>query len=392
MPKKKTESKPISPIQKARDGLKKSLGKNYEDSKVPLNDDLLREPIPHIPTGSVILDYLIGGRPNQFGVPPCPGWPRGRISNVYGNPGAGKTTAALEACASVIRMGETCAYIDFENEVDPSYAAAIGVPIADENHFILDQPDTLEEGFRLMWAYAKAGVSLIVIDSVGAGVPEQWFRAKDEEIGQQGRIGLLASKWSNFLPRFKRLITKSGTAVIAISQLRSKIGGMGMGPTTEVQGGKAWQYYSCVRMGLRVAGKERAKMFNPLLGKAEEQVTATNVIAKLDKCKVSSSVFHEMKYWLSHGSGIDDVRSIIEVGTNYNVISKKGAWYTWVTPEGEEIKACGYAGFRAQVDEKGLSDTLFSHISPLLTRQFGDGEVESEEDADPSILDGLEND
>ena len=76
------------------------------------------------------------------------------------------------------------------------------------------------------------------------------------------------------------------------------------------------------------------------MGKAEEQVTATNVIAKLDKCKVSSSVFHEMKYWLSHGSGIDDVRSIIEVGTNYNVISKKGAWYTWVTPDGEEIKAC----------------------------------------------------
>lgn len=392
MPKKKTESKPISPIQKAREGLKKSLGKNYEDSKVPLNDNLLREPAPHIPTGSVILDYLIGGRPNQFGVPPCPGWPRGRISNVYGNPGAGKTTAALEACASVIRMGEACAYIDFENEVDPSYAAAIGVPIADENHFILDQPDTLEEGFRLMWAYAKAGVGLIVIDSVGAGVPEQWFRAKDEEIGQQGRIGLLASKWSNFLPRFKRLITKSGTAVIAISQLRSKIGGMGMGPTTEVQGGKAWQYYSCVRMGLRVAGKERAKMFNPLLGKAEEQVTATNVIAKLDKCKVSSSVFHEMKYWLSHGSGIDDVRSIIEVGTNYNVISKKGAWYTWVTPDGEEIKACGYAAFRSAIDEKDLSNTLFSHISPLLTQQFGDGEVEPDEDADPSILDGLEDD
>ena len=124
----------LGPLARARAALKSVL---KEDPSVPLTDSALRSSMAHIPTGSVIVDYLIGGRPNQFGVAPCPGVPRGRILNLYGNAGAGKTTLALSTAASVCNAGGTCVYIDWENEVDPRYAAALGVPVQDEDRFIL---------------------------------------------------------------------------------------------------------------------------------------------------------------------------------------------------------------------------------------------------------------
>jgi len=357
-------AKNLSPLQRARAALK---GVIKEDHVVPLTDNALRQSMPHIPTGSIIVDFLIGGRPNQYGVAPCPGIPRGRILNLYGNAGAGKTTLALSTAASVCNAGGTCVYIDWENEVEPRYAAALGVPVSDESRFLLMQPETLEEGLKIMVQMASEGVDLIVIDSVGAAVPEDLYHRDIKEEGAQSRIGLVAQKWSQFLPKFKSLISKTNTAVIGISQLRKKIATTGHGPDSEAQGGEAWKFYSAVRMMLRVFMKEKTKQFNAITGKPEDMVTGTLVLAKLDKCKVSDSVHHEQKFYLKSGTGIDNTRSVVDLAIAYKIVNKGGAWYDWPTAPKGPIRAQGMDSLIKQIGEdKGNLPALFAQVAPKL--------------------------
>lgn len=363
-----------------------------EDHVVPLTDSALKKAMPHIPSGSVNMDYLIGGRPNQFGVAPCPGYPRGRIINLYGNAGAGKTTLALTACASVCAAGGTAVYIDWENEVDPRYAARLGVPVSDENRFLLLQPNTLEEGMKIMIQMAVEGVDLIVVDSVGAGVPEDKYNQDLKDEGHAGRMGLLAGKWSNFLPKYKSLIRRSNSCVIGISQLRKTMNGMGMGPDSDTQGGEGWKFYSAVRIMLRVFQKERSKTFNVLTGKLEEAVTGTIVLAKLDKCKVSDSVHHEQKFYLESGKGIDNARSVVEMALSYRVVNKvSGSWLHWPTAPKGEIKVNGMAAFLAALkqDPKNV-DVMFSQVQARM--QTGEqAAIEENAEAEEAVSSELDD-
>ena len=354
----------LGPLARARAALKSVL---KEDPSVPLTDSALRSSMAHIPTGSVIVDYLIGGRPNQFGVAPCPGVPRGRILNLYGNAGAGKTTLALSTAASVCNAGGTCVYIDWENEVDPRYAAALGVPVQDEDRFILCQPNTMEDGMKIMVQMASEGVDLIVIDSVGAAVPEDLYHRDVKEEGAQSRIGLVAQKWSQFLPKFKSIITKSNTAVIGISQLRKTIAAGGHGPDSAPQGGESWKFYSAVRMMLRVYSKEKTKQFSAMTGKTEEIVTGTIVMAKLDKCKVSDSAHHELKFYLNSGSGINNTRSVVDLAVAYKIVNKGGAWYEWATAPSGPMRAQGLDSLIRQITaDKNALPALFAQVAPKL--------------------------
>lgn len=367
--KKATKKVGSGALDMARKAVSKAIG-NKEESVVQLDPNRLKESHPHIPSGSIILDYLFGGRPNRYGVRPCPGVPRGKITNVYGNPGAGKTTMALTVAASVCDDGGTVAYIDWENEVDPTYAATLGVPISDKERFLLIQPVSLEEGFAWMTSCASAGVDLIVIDSVGAAVPEEIMSKIGK--GDMGRIGILAAKWGKFLPYLKTIIGRSGTAVIGISQLRTKIStgpASYGGPTTQAQGGWAWKFYSNIRLRLTVIQKEKEQLFNHVTGQSEVMVTGTKVKAKLDKCKVSEGAFHEQVLYLKSGEGYDDVRSIIEIAISYNIIKKGGSWFTYVRPDGTEIKGQGMPGFRTKLmGAEGAIMEVFNAIEPHLTK------------------------
>lgn len=356
--------KRVSPLLAARENLTKIL---KEDHVVPLNENQLASSMPHYPTGVVTIDYLIGGRLNSRGVPPCPGLPGGRIINLYGSPGAGKTTLALTAAASICAKGGTCVYIDWENEVEPRYAEVLGVPVKDPSRFLLYQPNTLEEGLKIMITMASAGVDLIVVDSVGAAVPQDLYERKVEEEGEQARIGLVAQKWSQFLPKFKSLIRKSGTCVLGISQLRKKIGGQGHGPDAEPQGGEAWKYYSAVRISLRVFQKEMGKVFNALTGKTEDMIVGAIVLAKLDKCKVSDSVHHEQKFFLRSGTGIDNVRTVVDLAAIYKIVGKSGSWFEWPEAPGGPIKAQGMEQMIQKVKAQNAMEALFAQVVPKMT-------------------------
>lgn len=363
--KKKSESKTTTSKKRPKINLEKVASelssKIGDDSSVVFDEDSLNQSIPHISTGCIALDYLIGGRENEKGVKPCPGIPRGRFSLIYGLPGSGKTTIALQTCATICNDGGTAIYIDWENEVEPKYAQALGVPITDRSKFILYQPTTLEEGLTIMVKMAEQGVDLIIMDSIGAAVPREFFEKKE---GDTPQIGLNARKWSNYLPKFKKVVKKYDTSVLAISQLRDNIGAMGYGNNYTIQGGKAWKFFNSLQIMLKVVGSEKGKIWNPIQGKFTEQIIGNKVRAKLDKCKVSSAMKNEIEFYVMSGIGTDNKRTIVELGINTGVIKKRGAWFSWNGPNGE-VKGQGLPNFLEMIEDH--IDSIFTEVRPYLS-------------------------
>lgn len=344
----------------------------------------VKQSLPHIPMGSIVIDYLIGGKPNKYGVPPCPGMPRNRIMQLYGHEGSGKTTLALTCAASAIASGGTVCFIDFEHAIIPYYAEALGVPIGDKSKFVLAQPESLDQGMQIAFAMAKAGVDLIVFDSVGAGVPQKILDQDLTDVANLGQIGLLASMWSKFLPKIRQVIGRTGTSLIGISQIRAGISTMGHGNTPDsVQGGKAWRFYSDLRLKLRRFSTEKTKVMNQLTNKKEDKVTGAKIVAKLDKCKVSPQQGNEETLYIRQGEGFDDYRTIIEIGIAHNLVKKAGAWIEWHSPDGTHgYKRQGVDSFRrALIQADGAMQALYDQVIPYLGATVTP--IEEEDDDEP---------
>lgn len=336
-----------NPLAAAREYLKKKAGKSFTSVRVALDDDALKESLPHISSGSDVVDYLIGGEPNNFGVAPCPGFPRGRVSQVWGHESAGKTTLCLEACARVCAEGGSALYIDWENDIVPDYAMSLGVPITNPDKFELLQPESLEDGIKYAMAYAAAGVDIIVFDSVGAAIPRRLSERDALDVAEQGKIGELQSIWSQELPNLKKVIAKTGTAIIGISQIRATMSTMGK--KTKPQGGNAWKFYSSVRLELRRVQNEKAKEHNKLTHKTDERVVGGIIKVTAVKCKMSRSQGREEIFYLRWGEGIDNVRTMMEIAIAHGIIKKGGSWLSWEGCPTGPMKLQGIERMRAHL-------------------------------------------
>ena len=365
-------------LSAAREYLSKKMGKEFTDIRVALDGDVLKESLPHLSSGSDVVDYLIGGEKNTFGVAPCPGLPRGRVSQVWGHESAGKTTLALEAAAKTCSEGGSVLYIDWENDIVPDYAAALGVPITDPSHFELLQPETLEDGIKFAAAYAAAGVDLIVFDSIGAAIPRRLAMRDALDVAEQGKIGELQSVWSQELPNLKRVIARTGTHVMGISQVRATMATMGK--QSKPQGGNAWKFYSSVRLELRRVQNEKARELNVLTYKTDERVVGGIIKVTAVKCKMSRSQGREEIFYIRWGEGIDNVRTIMEIAIAHGIIKKAGAgWMSWDSCPSGPYKVQGTEKMRAHLIENEDDYTnLREVVLPLLGTGAAEGFVDEE--------------
>ena len=367
---------------------KKMLPDVVKTSFVELDPDAMTESLPHLPTGSVIVDYLIGGEPNRRGVSPCPGLPRGRVAQVWGHESAGKTTLALTAAATVCARGGTVLYIDWENDIVPDYAEALGVPILNPEQFQLHQPETLEDGIKLAMVFAQAGVDLIVFDSIGSAIPARIANREVEEAGEQSRVGEEQQVWSRELPNLKRVINHKGTCIFGISQVRSKIGMTGYGPTTQPQGGNAWKFYSAVCLELTRVKSETQKVVNALTNKSDDRVIGGIIECKVIKCKLSKSQGRKEQFYIRWGEGIDDRRSILEIAAANGLIKKSGNWLSWTAPDGREMRHNGMESFRKDLLKSPDNfKVLVQAVLPLLS---GGGKTEDVAVEDDDDMDGID--
>lgn len=254
-----------------------------------------------VPSGSLALDIALG----------TGGLPRGRIIEVYGPESSGKTTVALHAIAEVQKTGGQAAFIDAEHALDPSYASKLGVNI---DELLLSQPDTGEQALEIAEALVRSGaVDIIVIDSVAALVP------KAEIEGDMGdsHVGLQARLMSQALRKLSGAINKSKTIAIFINQLREKVGVMFGNPET-TPGGRALKFYSTVRLDVRRV--ESIKMGNDVVGNRTRIKVVKNKVAP---------PFKQAELDIMYGEGISREGSLIDIGTELDIVDKSGAWYSF---------------------------------------------------------------
>jgi recombination protein RecA len=299
--------------------------------------------MPHIPSGSMVVDNLIGGSKAQDGKGQvCPGYPRRKITEIYGPESSGKTTLALKAVVEVQKAGGTVLYLDFEHSLHHGYAKQIGVKFDDS--FILVGPPSLEDGLKAMYIAMCTGVDLVIIDSVAAMVPKAEFEKKFDDAY---KVGAVAKKLSENLPKFamwlmrfptengkpdgKKRKDHLGTTFILLNQERAVIstGGKGQGPQKNSTGGAGLKFYAYVRLRLSRISSEVVERKDPQTGKKKKFQYGNITEVKVVKAKADAKQGHSGNIFIRYGIGVDDVYSIIESGAAQGVIIKDGAWFSY---------------------------------------------------------------
>ena len=277
-------------------GIEKQFGKG---SIMRLGDGGEPAPVAVVPTGSLGLDLALG----------VGGLPRGRVVEIYGPESSGKTTLALHAIAEVQRQGGVAAFIDAEHALDVTYARKLGVSLAD---LLVSQPDTGEQALEIAEQLVRSGaIDLIVVDSVAALVP------KAEIEGEMGdaHMGVQARLMSQALRKLTAVVSRNGTLVVFINQIRMKIGVVFGNPETTT-GGHALKFYASVRLDIRRVGQV----------KDGDQVIGSRTRVKVVKNKVAPP-FREAEFDVRYGTGVDRHGEALDLAVERGVVEKSGAYF-----------------------------------------------------------------
>jgi recombination protein RecA len=293
-----TEKEKAKALELAIGQIERQFGRG---SVMKLGDVKNTARVASISTGSLALDLALG----------IGGIPRGRVTEIYGAESSGKSTLAYHIMAEAQLAGGTAAYIDAEHALDPSYAAKCGV---DAEELLISQPDTAEQALEICEYLVRSGaVDVVIVDSVAALVP------KAELEGDMGdtHVGLQARLMSQALRKLTSAISRSNTAVTFINQIREKIG-VFFGSPEVTPGGRALKFYSSVRIDLRKI--ESIKQGTEFVG--------TRVRARVVKNKVAPP-FRVAEFDIMFNEGISREGDIVDLGTEKEVLTKSGAFYSF---------------------------------------------------------------
>ena len=347
MAKEKDKSKPkvvkmtdAEEKKKALESVFSVIEKEYGTGSIMKLGDATSVDVEVIPTGSLTLDMALG----------VGGLPRGRVIEIYGPESSGKTTVALHVVAEAQKMGGEAAFIDAEHALDPVYAKKLGVDI---DNLIVAQPDTGEQALDIAEALVRSGaLDVIVVDSVAALVPKAEI---DGEMGDS-HVGLLARLMSQALRKLTAVISKSGTVVIFINQLREKVGVMYGNPET-TPGGRALKFFSSVRLDVRRG--EVIKNGTELIGNKTKVKVVKNKVAP---------PFKTAEFDILYGEGISKEGNILDFAVENNIIKKSGAWFSY---NGEKIGQGRDNVRKYMVENKEFTAEIDRQVRELLKNNSG---------------------
>ena len=309
--------------------------------------------IEAISTGSIGIDIALG----------IGGMPKGRIIEIYGPESSGKTTLALSVLAQCQKKGGTCAFVDAEHALDPSYAKKIGVNVED---LLVSQPDSGEQALEIADTLVRSGaIDVLVIDSVAALVP------KAELEGEMGdsHMGLQARLMSQALRKLTATVARSNTLIIFINQIRMKIGVMFGNPETTT-GGNALKFYASVRIDIRRIGAIKDK----------DDIIGSQTRVKIVKNKVAPP-FKTVDFDIMYGEGISKTGELIDLGVKSGIVEKAGAWFSY---NGEKIGQGRENAKKFLKENPAIADEIENKIRAdaghLTTEMIGDEETPMDED------------
>ncbi len=331
-------------LEMALSQIEKQFGKG---AIMKLGDAAGKISVSTISTGCLELDFALG----------VGGVPRGRIIEIFGPESSGKTTVALHVIAQAQKAGGTAAFIDAEHALDPLYAGNLGVNVDD---LYVSQPDNGEQALEITEALVRSGaMDVVVVDSVAALVP------KAEIEGDMGdsHVGLQARLMSQALRKLAGTISKTNTVVVFINQLREKVGVMFGNPET-TPGGKALKFYASIRLDVR---------------KIETLKSGTEFVGNRTRVKVVKNKvappFKQAEFDIIYGEGISREGSILDLATQYKLIAKTGAWYSY----GDMRMAQGRDNARLFLkDNRELCEQLEAQLRGILEQERAKAAAEHE--------------
>jgi recombination protein RecA len=307
---------------KALDTALKTIHRRFGEGSVMKLGEATHLDVEAISTGCLSLDIALG----------VGGVPRGRITEIYGPEGSGKTTLCLHIVAEAQQAGGTAAIVDVEHALDPTYAETCGVNTQD---LYVSQPDTGEEALEIAEALIRSGaVDVLVIDSVAALVP----RAEIEGDMGDSHPGLQARLMSQALRKLSGAIKQSNAAVLFTNQLRQKIGIRWGNPET-TSGGMALKFYASVRIDIRRI--QAIKLHGRVIG------NRTRVRVKKNKV---AAPFRVAEFDIMYDEGISRAGDVLDLAVEMDVVDKRGSYYNY----GEERLAQGRENAKAALREDSM--------------------------------------
>jgi recombination protein RecA len=358
--------------------------------------------MPHIPTGIVQIDTLLGGELTEDKKSLiCPGLPRGRIGELYGAESSGKTTLALKFIAQVQKAGGTAIFLDYEHALDQRYAKSIGVNL---DELLIYQPETFEDGLKIIYMAAKQNVDLVVTDSVSAMVTAEEMERK---IDKAAKVGSLAGAMARWLPKMVQWLDKSSTVLLYINQVRALIAA-GSHETENTSGGKALKFFCSFRLKTTRIRSDFVERKDPITLKKKRFPYGNVTSVKCVKNKMVGHQNHTAEIFIRYGTGVDEYLSLVESAIPRKIITQSGSKYKWGSQEFsgkekvrkflvenpkafEEIRAAVMKALmeEAPVPAQGDDEIEDSEIMSDFSKEFGDDDFADLDGGTPAVEEAL---